>query len=69
MQKKSIKIRAFNCYNYKSNQLATDNFIISNDTTFISEHWLDVKEEFIFNKFKRDYHVIYHANYYKNSHL
>jgi len=59
----SIKIGAFNCFNYKSNQLATDKFIISNDITFISEHWLDVKEEFILNKFKDEYHVIYHATY------
>jgi len=43
----TLKISSYNCKNYKSNQLEVENIINTNHITYITEHWLDVKEEYL----------------------
>ncbi len=59
----TLKISSYNCKNYKSNQLEVENLITTNHITYITEHWLDVKEEYLLNKFKANYNIFFHSDY------
>ena len=62
-QKESLKLCAYNCLNYKSNTVGVLNIITNHDITYISEHWLDIREEYLLNEYKKDYFVFFSAVY------
>jgi len=59
----NLNISSYNCKNYKANQIETNSIITSNHITHITEHWLDIKEEYLLNKFKSDYNIFFHSDY------
>jgi len=62
-QKESLKLCAYNCLNYKSNTVGVRNIITNHDITYISEHWLDIREEYLLNEYKKNYFVFFSAVY------
>jgi len=59
----SLKICAYNCFNYKSNAVGVRNIINNHDITYISEHWLHIHEDYLFNEYKNDYNIYFSAVY------
>ena len=62
-QHNKIKIATYNCLNFKANKIYIQSIIKKYDVCFFIEHWLNTKEQYLFNEICLDHHVIFHADY------